>query len=123
MHDEDPSNWPSGRRYTYSKGTSTSSLRPHIEKYHLDEYKKLAIERGWKILIPGVLAQIQSQSSGATTMQEGQPDKFDQPTFQKYLLNFVVANDQVMIFISFLCLGVTPHTVPHSFEMFFIFSP
>src|ERR1700735_986452 len=114
IRDKDPSNWPSSRRYVYSKGTSTSSLRPHIEKYHLDKYKKIAKEGCWKILLPGLVSQSRSEAMAAT-IQEGQPDKFDEHTFHKHLLNFIVADDQVIILIWFLCLGVIPHTHPECF--------
>lgn len=98
MHDKDPSTWPSSRRYVYSKQTSTTSLRPHIEKYHLEEFRRLAKEHGWKILLPGLASQARSEAN--STAQEGRPDNlnFNEQTFHKYLVNFIVANDQVLLF-------------------------
>lgn len=40
----------------YSQKTSTSTLRNHIEKYHLELYTTLAEEEGWKIR-PGLVPQ------------------------------------------------------------------
>jgi hypothetical protein len=83
-----------------SKGTSTTSLRPHIKKYHLEEYKRLANEHGWKILLPGLVSQDRSKAIVPATPDK-QPDKFDEHTFHEYLLRFIVAHDQVYVFPSF----------------------
>lgn len=101
-YDADPTIWPSGRRYIYSKGTSTTSLRPHIEKYHLEEYKRLANERGWKIMLPGLVSQARSEAAASVPAADERRDDFDEQTFHEYLLNFIVADDQVCL--SFLCL-------------------
>ena len=100
IYDDNPASWPSGRRYIYSKGTSTTSLRPHIEKYHLEEYKRLAKEHGWKILLPGLVSQAWSEATVPATPDE-RPDKFDEHTFHEYLLKFIVADNQVYVFPSF----------------------
>jgi hypothetical protein len=102
LYDEDPTSWPVGRRFTYSKGTSTTSLRPHIEKYHLEEYERLAKEHGWKIMLPGLVSQARSAATATVSaLPDGQPDKFDERTFHEYLLNFIIADDQVYIFLLF----------------------
>jgi hypothetical protein len=95
MHDAEPSTWPSNRRYVYSKTTSTTSLRPHIEKYHLEQFKQLAKEHGWKILLPGLASQARSEA--IVGAQQGRPDNlnFNESTFHDCLINFIVANDQV----------------------------
>ena len=98
LRDADPSQWPPNRRYIYSKNTSTSSLRPHIEKYHLELFKTLAQERGWRILLPGLVSQARSQASAESANQgvaSEQPDKFNESSFHEHLLNFIVADDQV----------------------------
>ena len=94
---------PNGRTYTFSDSTSTSSLRPHLEKYHSELYLSLAQERGWKIQLPGIVSQARSNAaSGEKTNSqlEGSqaPDDFTEDAFHKYLLRFIVADDQVSIF-------------------------
>lgn len=100
----DPSKWLSSTRYEYSQKTSTTSLRPHVEKYHLELYKTLAKQKGWKILLPGLLSQARSQATNEATSQGERPDKFDERTFHQHLLNFIVADDQVCPHLIFLCL-------------------
>jgi hypothetical protein len=100
IHEDNPTSWPTGRHYIYLKETSNTLLRPHIEKYHLEEYKRLAKEHGWKILLPGLVSQAQSEASVAAASDE-RPDKFDEHTFYEYLLNFIIADDQVYFFPSF----------------------
>ena len=97
LRDADPSNWPPNRRYIYSRKTSNSSLRPHLEKYHVDQYTTLAKERGWKILLPGLVSQAKSQSAApaGSANKDEQPVPFDEHLFHKYLVNFIVADDQV----------------------------
>jgi hypothetical protein len=46
------------RVYVYKHTTSNSSLRPHIEKYHLSEYLVLAEREGWPIQIHSVQAAL-----------------------------------------------------------------
>lgn len=101
----DPSKWPSSTRYEYSHTTSTTSLRPHIEKHHLELYLTLAKEKGWNILLPGLVSQARSQATTkAATSEGGRPDKFDERTFHQHLMNFIVADDQVCSHSIFLCL-------------------
>lgn len=98
-HDADPSAWNTKIKYEYSGNSSTTTLRPHIEKYHLQVYLKMQKEHGWKILLPGLVSQAKSQAASATNsiqnLQEEAHEKFDEPTFLRYLIRFVVANDQV----------------------------
>jgi hypothetical protein len=91
-----PANWPSNKQYEYSHKTSTSSLRPHIEKNHLELYLNLAKEEGWRILLPGLVSQARSQAtSGAASPRGDRADRFDERTFHQHILNFIVADDQV----------------------------
>ena len=65
----------------------------------------LAKEKGWKILLPGLVSQARSQATNeAATSQGEHPDKFDEHTFHQYLLNFIVADDQVCSRLIFLYL-------------------
>jgi hypothetical protein len=102
----DPSNWSSDVHYEYSKKTLTSSLRPHIKKHHLELFTTLAKEKEWKILLPGLVSQAQSQAaSEAAASQHEPPINFDERTFYQYLVNFIIADDQVHShLIFFLCL-------------------
>src|SRR5215471_13864468 len=82
-------------KYKYLKKSLNTTLHPHIEKFHLDLYSCLAKENGWKISLPGLISQAQSQASEAASQQDGWPDKFDTETFHQQLLNFIIADDQV----------------------------
>ncbi len=89
-------NWPSNICFVYSQKMSTTSLHPHIEKYHCNLYLSLAKKRGWKIQLPGLQLQAWSQVASETTaLQAGQLDKFDENTFHQYLVKFIVVNNQV----------------------------
>jgi hypothetical protein len=90
-------NWPSKTNYEYSKTTSNTSLRRHIENFHLDQYKILAKENGWKIQLAGLVSQARSQAASEATAV-GRPDKFDEQTFHQFLLKFIVVDDQVCLF-------------------------
>ena len=57
----------------------------------------LAKEGGWKIQLPGLVSQAQSQAASESTAG-GQPDRFDEQTFRQLLLNFIVVDDQVRLF-------------------------
>jgi hypothetical protein len=92
LNEADPTREPV--KYQYSIKTSTSSLRPHIEANHLELYKKLAKERGWEILLPGLVSQARSAAAGAGTVSR-QREKFSVGAFYRLLVNFIVADDQV----------------------------
>lgn len=107
IHDADPSKWPNSKTYIYSKNTSSSSLCPHIEKYHLDLFKTLAQERGWKIYLPGLVSQANSQANAeAGGVASNQPDNFNEQSFHQHLLNFIVADDQVCLLYLKLMLNI-----------------
>lgn len=93
----DLDNWPSNIKYEYSLKMSTSSLQPHIEKYHLLLFLDLVKKYRWKILLPGLVSQAKLQASAANTAQDEPPDLFDESTFHRKLLSFIVADDQVSI--------------------------
>lgn len=94
--DSDPSKWDPKINYLYSIKSSTTTLRPHIEKYHLPIYLVEQKARGWKILLPGLVSQARSQATSATDLQQGEVrDRFSEAAFHRHLINFVVADDQV----------------------------
>jgi hypothetical protein len=97
VHDSDPTKFPSKIKWLYSSKTSTTSLRPHIERYHLDIYSTLAKERGWRVLLPGLVSQAQSESAAAAQEAMVHHDKFDEHTFHQYLLQFIISDDQVSL--------------------------
>ena len=108
----------------YSKKSSTTSLQPHIKKYHLLEYITKAEEYGWKLYVPSVstasqkgysISQIReaikagqdldnlSQIGGGSNVIVGvlshraNIPMFSMESFQDALVEFVVADDQVML--------------------------
>lgn len=88
----EPDQWKSNIRFEYSTKTSNTSLRPHIERYHLDLFLQLAKEKEWKILLPGLVSQARSEATSAAAERRGQ---FDEYNFHEHLVNFIVADDQV----------------------------
>ena len=99
IHDANPASWPSSQKFRYSKNTSTTSLRPHIERNHLETYLSIYKEKGWKVLLPGLMSQARSQAaSEASASRVSRPDlqvEFSQEKFHQYLLNFIIVDDQV----------------------------
>ena len=104
VHDADPGRWPQNQRFKYSKNTSTTSLRPHIEKHHLQEYLRLYKEKGWKVLLPGLMSQARSQAASEASASRSRPDgraEFSLQKFHQLLLKFIIADDQVRAFFIF----------------------
>ena len=92
---EAESNWETVN-YQFLLQSSNTTLRHHIEKNHLQLYQTLAEEKGWKQQLPGLVSKTRTQPSNEAANSQGErPDKFDQSTFNQYLLNFIVADDQV----------------------------
>jgi hypothetical protein len=97
-------------KVNFSHTTSNTSLRPHLEKYHVDLYMRLAKERGWEIFLPGYRSQARSQAaSDASASQVPPVVQFSEERFQQYLLNFIVADDQVCLYFVcfFTCVMLT----------------
>lgn len=77
----------------------------------------LAKEKGWKAALSRFASNTQSQvANSATTLQDGRPINFDEPTFQQLLVNFIVADDQVRSLFIFLCLQCSCLHVPKVVE-------
>jgi hypothetical protein len=68
----DSSMWISSTHYEYLLKTSTSSLRPHIEKHHLKLYLTLAKEKEWKILLLELVSQAQLQTTNKAATSQGE---------------------------------------------------
>ena len=97
-YEADPSKWDARINYKFSRKSSTTTLRPHIEKYHLAIYMVEQKARGWKILLPGLVSQARSEAASASHSQlEEARDTFNEATFQCRLVNFIVVDDQVCV--------------------------
>ena len=58
----------------------------------------LCKERGWKNKLPSLVSQARSQgASTASASQVGRPDEFTEEKFHRYLLEFIVVDDQVCL--------------------------
>ena len=96
IKEAEPDQWKSNIKFEFSTKTSNTSLRPHIERHHLDLFLQLAKENGWKILLPGLVSQARSEATSAATSGSAERrTQFDESTFHQHLLNFIVADDQV----------------------------
>jgi hypothetical protein len=65
IKEAEPDQWKSNIKFEYSTKTSNTSLRPHIERHHLDLFLQLAKENGWKVLLPGLVSQARSEATSA----------------------------------------------------------
>jgi len=88
--------------YSYSKTTSTTCLRPHIENYHLKLYLLLAQKHGWKHSLPGLVSQARSKAASDASGSRVRRGEFTEERFHEHLINFIVADDQVRDLWSFL---------------------
>lgn len=123
--DENPSQFPTDRNFTYGKSTSNWSLRAHVEKYHLDLYLSEAEKNGWTIYLENVKeafkagytypALRQALSLPDVTIRTLPPPSlpvstnlspgalppepslppFSLATLHQYLVKFIVSDDQV----------------------------
>jgi len=122
----------SKRNYTYSSKTGTSSLRNHNDRWHLRAYLTAALERGWPIFSPVIkrglelgyslieLKSLNEQGIDLTTLPprmtrvsdpEGRSSipQFSVATFHKFLVEFIVADDQVSSYYMIIH-GLYPYT-------------
>jgi len=112
VHDANPLKWDVKINYKFSVKSSTTTLRPHIERYHLPIYMVQQKAHGWKILLPGLVSQAKSEAVAAVAQSQGElRPSFDEATFQRLLVNFIVADDQVCVclFGSDQCLLFPSH--------------
>jgi len=80
------------------------TLHPHIEMHHHKLYLSLVKANSWKVLLPGLVSQAQSQATSvASASQVGPLVEIDKQKFHQHLLYFIIADDQVRLhFLSFL---------------------
>jgi hypothetical protein len=126
LQDEDPATWSANYprcSYSVSAKTATTTLRGHINKWHLRAYLALALQPGreWPIQVPTVrdglklrysLNELKTFTEKGNTLQHlplcpaneptpghiesdrGTIPPFSLPIFHKFLVNFIVADDQ-----------------------------
>jgi hypothetical protein len=87
---KDPTDWPSSRGFKYSTTTSNTVLRKHLDRYHKDEYLKLAKEKGWTTILPSVKMQ-----EYITPVEPKMTMTFSPEHVLHKLVCFIAANDQV----------------------------
>ena len=96
IHDADPGSWPQNQRFKYSKNTSTTSIRRHIEKVHFDEYMDLCKANNWRVLLPGLTSRARTQAASEASASGRRPEvEFSLQKFHQSLLKFIIADDQV----------------------------
>ncbi|KAG6374253.1 hypothetical protein JVT61DRAFT_4268 [Boletus reticuloceps] len=54
LKEQDPTNFPEGRKYIFSPNTGNSGLRLHLERFHLLEFLELAKKNNWPIFVQSV---------------------------------------------------------------------
>jgi hypothetical protein len=79
---------------TYMASTSTTSLHPHLEKHHLEEYMAMVKEQRWTNQLPGYKTKSQLSSNMATSQGERHIE-YNEADFHQLLLKFIVVDDQV----------------------------
>ncbi len=97
-------------KFSYSKTTSTTSLRPHIERNHLELFLCIAKKNNWKHSLPGLMSQARSQAASEASSSQVRRVKFNEQNFHQHLINFIVADDQVRDLWCFFTF-----TMPNSF--------
>lgn len=88
---DDKGQWPSQRNYTYSRNTSTSVLRLHLNRFHIEEYVKIAEERDWVMQLPS----LKGKATEGTMVTSKPKVSFTPDMVTNHLIRFIVANDQV----------------------------
>jgi hypothetical protein len=89
---DNPADWPRSRTYTYSTTTSNTGLRGHLDKFHKEEYLKLAEERGWTTVLPSVKLALAAMALAAPVTKK---PMFSTEAVTRLLVRFIAANDQV----------------------------
>lgn len=83
-----------GIQFSYGGKTSTTTCRVHLDKKHRKLYIKLQTKFGWQSQLP---SQVLEAANTLTQAEDGLIDDFNEETFHKYLISFIVADDQVCI--------------------------
>ena len=95
---EDP---PRRATWQYSSSTTTSILRAHLTRLHMEAYTEATQRNGWKHdHLDRVLRQSGQLEPSSTLVRPRVP--FTQKAFIDYLIQFIVANDQVSPLLRFI---------------------
>lgn len=124
--DENPTQFPTDRNFTYCDSTSNWSLRGHVEKFHLDLYLEEAERNGWSIYLENVkeafrvgytyltlrqalcrpnttirklppLSQLPTANSSSEALQSSAPPPFSLAALHQFLVKFIVSDDQASL--------------------------
>jgi hypothetical protein len=85
--------------YTFSPQTANATLRNHLQNYHAEEYLRLCAEGKWSNQLPKLHANtITDGSNGPRDASNKRPrPTYSRTTFLTHIINFIVADDQVML--------------------------
>jgi len=92
-------------KWSFSAKTGNSSLRSHLESFHKTEYLQLCRDNEWIIMLPK-MRKMMALEIGNSTTHGGESGNtpprqpFSQSQFLKHLVNFIVSDDQVRIYIT-----------------------
>jgi hypothetical protein len=82
--------------YEYKPNQGYSGLRRHIERFRQDEYLKACQENRWRIMLPNWLKE-KKAAEAVTQDSQAARTAFSLELFLQYLINWIVADDQVRI--------------------------
>ena len=92
---EDKAQWPKLCNYMYASSTSTSVLRGHLNRFHVEEYVQVAQERGWIMQ----LSSLKGKAAEGVEATSKAPVPFTPDMVANYFIRFIVANDQVRLIV------------------------
>jgi len=97
--------WPKSQCYGYSAGSSSSTLRYHLDRFHKVEYLALTEEKGWTTLLPSVKKAIQEAEEAIINSQEALLPRvpFSVEGALDHIVKFIVAHDQASKMYLFFC--------------------
>jgi hypothetical protein len=86
---------PNPPKYEISPSSSNTTLRGHLQREHKEDYIRVCLERGWKNQLPS--AKFESEAGSERSAGTGQfCTTFSSKAFMEHLINFIVADDQVI---------------------------
>lgn len=88
--------------HTYLRSTANGNLRHHLESHHEAKYVEVCASKGWKIQLAKRAARealTQTTLDLHTQLNVTPRPSFSPKLFLQHLVNFIVADDQVRLFI------------------------
>lgn len=82
--------------FIYGPSTGNSNLRYHLYKVHPEDYDEAILKHGWNYKLSTQTNSTFTHNNKRKTRDEGLPP-FSPETFLEYLVQFVVANDEVCL--------------------------